>query len=445
MKKWVSMLMLALLVITLPTLAEDLDSNSQQLEELTGEPEVIPQPIADFIVELSNLPNYSIVALNNADINCHTRGSLYVGGTLTGQQYIDDGAINGVSPSNSYIYDNQSEIVFKSRTSEQDKNAWYQLTDWSIETNSAYWQNILNNFPDNSAFIYVKPDENGFVDLRYWNYHSSGSDSNYQSIPTVYWTDATSVTMGGLAGHLIAPFADINIVSCNYCGSIVGYNIYTDGESHINYWVPDLKYTSTASLQITKYLKTPDNVKVMAQDAVFYVQVFEDSDFLIPVTEPLPLYYENSSASTAFVEELDIDKTYYIAEVDENGNIETGIEGFFSIDYTNGQKIYLDADSSMEFTNVFVDLPDGYYIEEPTSTPIPPTPTLVPTDTPTPAPTATNTPTPEPTFTATPTITAIPFTPEPVSTGDNTNLPLFIVVFIAAGGIIGAALKIKRK
>ena len=100
----------------------------------------------------------------------------------------------------------------------------------------------------------------------------------------------------------------------------------------------------------------------MAQDAVFYVQVFEDSDFLIPVTEPLPLYYENSSASTTFIEELDIDKTYYIAEVDENGNIEIGIEGFFSINYTDGQEIYLDTDSSMEFTNVFVNLPDGYYI-----------------------------------------------------------------------------------
>lgn len=423
------------------TYAEENVLNTPE-EELTGETVVqYQQPIADFIIELSNLPNYSIIALNNADINCHTRGSLYVGGILTGEQYIDDGAVGGISPTNSYIYDNQSEIIFKSRTSEQSKDAWYQLTTWSVENNRSYWKDLLNVFPNNNAFIYIQPDENGYVDLRYWNYQASGSDSDYQSIPVVYWTDATSITMGGLAGHLIAPFADIEIVSCNYCGSIVGNNIYTDGESHINYWIPDLKYSPTASLKITKYLKNSEDVEVTAQDATFYVQLFENEDFTNPITPPLALHYTNSSVATVYINDLKIDKTYYLAEVDADGNIEQGIEGIFYVNYDDGQQIFIDTDSQTEFTNVFTDLPEGYYIDEPTPTPVPPTPTLVPANTPTP------TPTPEPTFTATPTITAIPFTPAPVSTGDDTNIILLIIIGVAAGSIVGiiAGLLIKKR
>ena len=47
--------------------------------------------------------------------------------------------------------------------------------------------------------------------------------------------------MGGLAGHLIAPYADIYITYCNHCGSIVGKTITTDGESHLNYWTPTIE------------------------------------------------------------------------------------------------------------------------------------------------------------------------------------------------------------
>ena len=186
-----------------------------------------------------NLNAYNLVSLENADIRCHVRGSIWIGGTLTGSQYIDDGSLNGESPSNSYIYENQSTIYFKSRTIQQSQDAYYKLAAQSVIDTTNYWQNILSTLPKNSEYIkYVEPDANGYVNLQYWNYQSPGSDSAISTIPILYWTDATKVDMGGLAGHLIAPYADIYITYCNHCGSIVGKNISTDGESHLNYWIP---------------------------------------------------------------------------------------------------------------------------------------------------------------------------------------------------------------
>lgn len=67
-------------------------------------------------IDLFNLNLYNIVSLQNAEIRCHVRGSIWIGGTLTGSQYVDDGSLNEVSPSNSYVYTNESTIYFKSRT-----------------------------------------------------------------------------------------------------------------------------------------------------------------------------------------------------------------------------------------------------------------------------------------------------------------------------------------
>ena len=190
-------------------------------------------------IDMYNLNAYNLVSLENADIRCHVRGSIWIGGTLTGSQYIDDGSLNGESPSNSYVYENQSTIYFKSRTIQQSQDAYYKLAAQSVIDTTNYWQNILSILPKNSEYIkYVEPDVNGYVNLQYWNYQSPGSDSAISTIPILYWTDATKIDMGGLAGHLIAPYADIYITYCNHCGSIVGKNISTDGESHLNYWIP---------------------------------------------------------------------------------------------------------------------------------------------------------------------------------------------------------------
>jgi len=101
-------------------------------------------------IDLSNLNLYNIVSLQNAEIRCHVRGSIWVGGTLTGSQYIDDGSLNGISPSNSYVYTNESTIYFKSRTSQQSRDAYYLLSAQAVLDTTKYWENILKIFPKDS-------------------------------------------------------------------------------------------------------------------------------------------------------------------------------------------------------------------------------------------------------------------------------------------------------
>ena len=201
----------------------------------------------DYKIKLSNVSNYSIVALNNAYIDAHIRGSLWVGGTLTSNDWCgtDDGSISGAPSGNeSYIYNNESSMYFQGRTENQSPDAYKILSFSAVESTRNYWQSF--NFPnDGEEWIYVEPDANGYVNLCNWDYQNDGSDESTMSINKVYWTDAKKVDMGGLAGHLFAPFADIDITWCNHRGAIVGWNITTHGEAHVNYWKPEIPQEPT--------------------------------------------------------------------------------------------------------------------------------------------------------------------------------------------------------
>lgn len=204
------------------------------------------------VVNIDNLSDYNLVALNDADVNCHIRGSIYVGGVLTGNQYIDDGSMYGEPGTESYVYDNQSNLYFQSRTTNQSLEAYQKLDENAASATANYWENLLASCPnDGDKYVYLKPKEDGSLDMKTWDYYGAGSDEAYQKIPILYWTDAKKIEMGGLAGHLIAPLASIFIVSCNHCGSIVGKNIYTDGEAHINYWKPEFNVTPTPTVSPT--------------------------------------------------------------------------------------------------------------------------------------------------------------------------------------------------
>jgi len=228
----------------------DLDLNLVFTEEIqtnnSEEVDVQIKPIEehDFNVKLSNMVGYSIIALNDAFIDMHIRGSLWIGGTLTSNNWCgtDDGSINHTpSGTESYVFNNESKMYFQGRTENQSKDAYKKLSAAAVKSTRDYWISIINSFPnDGEHWIYVEPDENGYVNLAKWDYQAQGSDETQEHIEKIYWTNASKVDMGGLAGHLIAPFADINITSCNHSGTIVGWNITAHGEAHINYWEPKI-------------------------------------------------------------------------------------------------------------------------------------------------------------------------------------------------------------
>ena len=128
----------------------------------------------DYIMHLSNNKGYSIIALNNAFIDMHIRGSLWIGGTLTSNNWCgtDDGSINHQpSGTESYIYNNESEMYFQGRTENQSKDAYKKLSAAAVEATKDYWTNIINSLPnDGEQWIYIKPDENGYVNLEKWDY-----------------------------------------------------------------------------------------------------------------------------------------------------------------------------------------------------------------------------------------------------------------------------------
>ena len=209
-------------------------------------PEVII-PTAAYEVNLNNLNKFNIVALGDASLSGHIRGSIWVGGTLTGNLTVDDGSIDHQNPFNSYIYDNNSSINFKGRTSEQSMDAFYQLEDSAVYNTAMYWYSLLNNLGNSENCIYIQPDESGHASLIGWNlpeeqkYHHQGNDESIESSNIVYWTDATSLTMAEIIGFVIAPFANVQVQSSNNRCSIVCNSISTNyAEIHINYGSPTI-------------------------------------------------------------------------------------------------------------------------------------------------------------------------------------------------------------
>ena len=237
MKKLIAFILFLLMLFT-PFIAAYNEAGSP------ATPTDLEPVIYDYVIKSSNMPQYSIVAFNNAAINGHIRGSIYVGGTLRGSQFIDDGSINGVAASDSYVYNNESNVSFKGRTNEQGAESYRHLSATSGGSTASYWKNFIKNLPNDETYIYLEPNEAGVVDIYPYDYQANGSDVEYRNINKVYWTDATTVNMGGLAGHLIAPYATVNITWCNHCGSIVANNINTTGEDHVNIFLPPVPETS---------------------------------------------------------------------------------------------------------------------------------------------------------------------------------------------------------
>ena len=108
MKKLIALL-LALILIMIPALTTSsgeslvtptdlnpIDPPAEPEEpDVSDEPEEdTGPPIYDFSPTLSNLNNFSIVALNNFNMQGHIRNSIWVGGTLTGESWmcVDDAA-----------------------------------------------------------------------------------------------------------------------------------------------------------------------------------------------------------------------------------------------------------------------------------------------------------------------------------------------------------------
>ena len=121
--------------------------------DLDPVPPIIEIQTSDFAPSLSNMRQFSIIALNDFTQQGHVRGSVWVGGIMTGGpwMFVDDAA--GAS---SYVYNNQSEVQFKGRTAEQGLDSYTALSDTAVTNAKNYWWTVYRNLGNNeTTCIYV--------------------------------------------------------------------------------------------------------------------------------------------------------------------------------------------------------------------------------------------------------------------------------------------------
>ena len=124
-----------------------------------------------------------------------------------------------------------------------------------------------------------------------------------------------------------------------------------------------------AAIKITKELKLNDEL-MTAVDKTFYVAIFADQECTKMVSEIKALEFKDASSATVEFKGLDLGRTYYVKEVDKDGQvIEVGTteDGTAFVPFfPEGNEATITEDgekTTLTFENQFTDWPDGFYLE----------------------------------------------------------------------------------
>lgn len=129
-------------------------------------------------------------------------------------------------------------------------------------------------------------------------------------------------------------------------------------------------FTADAVLIVTKQL-TYQGSPLTAQDAVFYVALFEDEACTKRVSDIKAIVFKNASASSVTFTGLARGTKYYVAETDASGNVITSgkfaEDGVFQVNFAKGNCAVMenaDGTKTITFENQVLELPSGYYKED---------------------------------------------------------------------------------
>ena len=123
-----------------------------------------------------------------------------------------------------------------------------------------------------------------------------------------------------------------------------------------------------SSITVTKNL-VHNNQALSAIDATFYVALYNDEACTERVSEVKAIEFKNASASTTSFTDVQVGKTYYVAECDEEGNALTSgtlAGATFLATFTQGNKATVEQENGstiIYLTNEFLTIPDGFYKE----------------------------------------------------------------------------------
>ena len=118
------------------------------------------------------------------------------------------------------------------------------------------------------------------------------------------------------------------------------------------------------TLRVTKTLTDEDGNGLMAEDATFYVGLFQNGTLVSEVKE---LSFKNQDSDSVVFSDLPEGETYTVCETDAEGNIvDSGVAGekeYFCVYEDDDHSVTIDStvgENTLSFTNMFLELPDGY-------------------------------------------------------------------------------------
>ena len=85
--------------------------------------------------------------------------------------------------------------------------------------------------------------------------------------------------------------------------------------------VDEQEKTAKGKLVVTKQLYDEAGKELQAESGVFYVALFADEDFTDRISQVAALTFEGSSSGSTVFENLEPDKTYYVSETNEYGEV----------------------------------------------------------------------------------------------------------------------------
>lgn len=131
--------------------------------------------------------------------------------------------------------------------------------------------------------------------------------------------------------------------------------------------VDETEEPTQASLRVTKRLVDEQGWNLTAQEAVFYVALFDNQERTNRVTNVQALHYSGTMRESVTFENLEYGRTYYVGEVDEFGGLLDSMQygdGVYAPEYPDGYEItpvQANPNQDLTFENRFYELPYGYY------------------------------------------------------------------------------------
>ncbi len=131
------------------------------------------------------------------------------------------------------------------------------------------------------------------------------------------------------------------------------------------------KTPGKGSIRVVKKLSY-NGKPVYVDKQTFYAALFEDPECTVMVSAVMPLNFVEASSAAAVFDGVEVGKTYYVAELDTEGNVIRGnghLEGLidFNVSFYNGNKAVVTENggtANVEFANEFVVISERFHMTE---------------------------------------------------------------------------------